>query len=64
MIKSRYLLTDEINDDNWIVLAGSVVVAGLVEEKGRHVGREDGGVDDQEEDDPVPQCLRRDISSV
>ena len=38
-------------------LGGPVAVAGLVEEEGGHVGREDGGVDDQEEDDPVPDGL-------
>ena len=32
-------------------------VAGLVEEEGGHVGREDGRVDHQEQDHPVPQRL-------
>ena len=34
-------------------------VAGLVEEEGRHVGGEDGRVDHQEQDNPVPQSLNR-----
>lgn len=29
----------------------------LVEEKGSRVGREDGSVDDQQQDDPVPYCF-------
>ena len=39
-------------------LGGPVAVAGLVEEEGCHVGREDGGVDHQEQNHPVPDGLQ------
>ena len=53
-------LTNQVNNNDWIVavvlgrLLGGIV-ARLVEQEGRHVGREHGGVDDQEKDDPVPK---------
>ena len=54
----RLWLTEEVYDDDWVVRGGLLgVVARLVEQEGGHVGREDGRVDDQDQDDPVPEGL-------
>ena len=53
-------LTEKVDDDNGVVCVALrlfVVVARLIEEECGHVGREDGGVDDEDEDDPVPERL-------
>ena len=53
-------LTNQVNNDDGIIAIVLVhrllggIVARLVEQEGRHVGREHGGVYHQEEDDPVP----------
>lgn len=55
-------LTEQVDDDNGIVCVALrlfVVVARLIEQERGHVGREDGRVDDEDEDDPVPERLER-----
>ena len=39
-------------------MLAALAVVGLVEEEGGHVGGEDGRVDHQHQDDPVPQGLK------
>ena len=56
-------VTNQVDDNNGVVaivirrLLGVHRVARLVEQKCGHVRREDGSVDDEEQDDPVPQSL-------
>lgn len=53
------MLTEEIDDDDGVsgAVLAALAVVGLVEEEGGHVGGEDGRVDHQHQDDPVPQGL-------
>ena len=59
MIRQMYIFTQEVYDDDGV--AGAVLTAfavvRLVEQEGGHVRREDGRVDHQHQDDPVPQGL-------
>ena len=61
-IRIENWLTNQVNDNDGIIaivlgrLLGGIV-ARLVEQEGRHVGREHGGVYHQEEDNPVPKGL-------
>ncbi len=58
-----HFLTYEINNDNGVVtvvlrrLLG--IVPGLVQQEGRHVGGEDGRVDHEKQDHPIPESLER-----
>lgn len=65
-INDEHDVNDEVNDGQGFIVAvvvsaatrtGTLVL--LVEKKGSHVWSDDGGVDDQDKDEPVPDGLER-----
>lgn len=58
-VNDEHDVDEQVDDDDGVVrvVPPRVGVARLVEKEGRDVGREDGRVDDEDEDDPVPQGL-------
>lgn len=56
-IDDEHDVDDEVNDDD-----GTVIVQPLfVQQKGGHVRGEDGRVDDEQQDNPVPDRFKRGV---